>query len=55
MIQRLIKKQNSSKNIIVKICFETDRLNTGRVGVKPDENYSETQYSKTIVLEWSTN
>jgi len=37
-------------DLIVQICFDSDRLDIGRVGIEPDEKYMATEYAKELVL-----
>ena len=45
-------EENSLFNdLIVKICFDADRLDLGRVGVEPEEKYMMTDFAKKLVRE----
>ena len=37
-------------DLIVQICFDSDRLDIGRVGIVPDTKYMATEYAKELVL-----
>ena len=36
-------------DIVVKICFDSDRLDIGRVGVVPNPSYMATDYAKSLL------
>jgi len=36
-------------DLIVQICFDSDRLDTGRVGYIVDPKYLSTEYAKNLV------
>ena len=38
-------------DLIVRICFDADRLDLGRVGVEPEEEYMMTDFAKKLVRE----
>ena len=37
-------------DLIVKICFDSDRLDIGRVGIPPAAKYMATDYAKSLIL-----
>ena len=37
--------------LIVQICFDSDRLDLGRVGIEPEEKYMRTEFAKKLVRE----
>lgn len=45
------KKAKLYQDIIVQICFDSDRLDIGRVGIIPEEKYFNTDYAKKVVYE----
>lgn len=46
-----IKDKNNSlyKDLIVQICFDSDKLDLGRVGIHPDPKRMFTSYSKQLI------
>ena len=38
-------------DLIVQICFDSDRLDLGRVGIEPEEKYMITEFGKKLVRE----
>ena len=43
------KKNPLFNDLIVQICFDSDRLDLGRVGIKPKEKYMMTDFAKKLV------
>ncbi|MFC2073773.1 hypothetical protein ACFLR3_00835 [Campylobacterota bacterium] len=37
-------------DLIVQICFDSDRLDIGRVGIQPDAAYMATEYAKSLIV-----
>lgn len=48
-------KSPLSEDIIVQICFDSDRLDIGRVGIEPHEKYMATSYAKNLVINKRKN
>jgi uncharacterized protein len=46
-----ISNQNAKlySDLVVQICFDADRLDIGRVGITPQEDYFQTEYAKKLV------
>lgn len=40
-----------SKDIMVQICWDSDRLDLGRIGIQPDAKYLFTDYAKKLAIE----
>ena len=45
------KKNPLFDDLIVQICFDSDRLDIGRVGYEIDKNYIATQYAKSLIVD----
>lgn len=45
------KKAKLYQDLVVQICFDADRLDIGRVGIVPEEQYFQTDYAKKIINE----
>jgi uncharacterized protein len=43
------KKDKLYKDLIIQICFDSDRMDIGRVGIIPNEKYLSTDYAKELI------